>query len=403
MIQGAHHMTNKSSLVTKSWGDFFSTKKNRKLDRSVSETRSIVKSVQMLGFASAVHIYIYIGRLAQSSFARAVARSSCFFRFLAPANPPMASASSNGAADTVCSICAKPTEYPGVRRCKACNSVQSRLKRHLDGQDEEFKDAWSKAFAEGFIDKASFFETAKNTFGDDLNKLLQEQMDQRERFERQTVFAGTGDFLDETDLEDKYKNKPERLAAVKEHARTYTCPVTKTLFYEDIKYSSSTTETSTRIRELQQLMSTEKTVKRAKTKAKAKAKAVASDSAAIEGGEVEQPKILLTEPQSKTVEKWVGDLEKLTDELDKLVKEIEAPENKEWAELLPVWVVSQCKAKVAHSTAMQAGYNIMNESKNCPQPFAELKRTQAKELAQFKEAKRRTALQIAEAKKMAAE
>ena len=51
-------------------------------------------------------------------------------------------------------------------------------------------------------------------------------------------FKGTGTFFDLPDLTDKYKKKPEVLAAIVQNTRTFECPISNRTMYEDMVYNS---------------------------------------------------------------------------------------------------------------------------------------------------------------------
>ena len=51
-------------------------------------------------------------------------------------------------------------------------------------------------------------------------------------------FKGTGTFFDEHDLTDKYKKKPEVLAAILKNTRTFECPISNRTMYEEMVYTT---------------------------------------------------------------------------------------------------------------------------------------------------------------------
>ena len=59
--------------------------------------------------------------------------------------------------------------------------------------------------------------------------------------------TGTGKFIDEADLREKYKGKVEQFEAIKANARSFMHPTRNVMLYEDTEYSvtdSSTTKES---------------------------------------------------------------------------------------------------------------------------------------------------------------
>ena len=62
-------------------------------------------------------------------------------------------------------------------------------------------------------------------------------------------FGSAGIFIDEEDLNEKYKRKPEQLASIKANTRTMTCPVRKVKLYEDPEFKLTVDDTETNIQE----------------------------------------------------------------------------------------------------------------------------------------------------------
>ena len=88
---------------------------------------------------------------------------------------------------------------------------------------------------------------------------------QMERREVIAEMTGTGEFIDVEDLNNKYKDTPQRLEAIKQNARTMQCPTSGVQLFEDVKWVSKTTEKVARIRELSAVISQESTVTRHRT------------------------------------------------------------------------------------------------------------------------------------------
>ena len=90
-----------------------------------------------------------------------------------------------------------------------------------------------------------------------------------------TSLRSHGNYLDEDDLREKYKQKPEQLKSLMETARTITHPTRKVLMYEDADISltdlqeEDNTERRKRNVEMEEKL---KPAKKPKTKAKAKGK-----------------------------------------------------------------------------------------------------------------------------------
>ena len=52
-------------------------------------------------------------------------------------------------------------------------------------------------------------------------------------------FLANGKWLDEIDLDETYKKKPEQLAEIKKRARTFVHPTRQVKLYEDLDFDSS--------------------------------------------------------------------------------------------------------------------------------------------------------------------
>ena len=130
-----------------------------------------------------------------------------------------------------CSTCAAP----GVDgRCKPCSAVAVRITRVLS-DDGKLKGVWKLQD----IDKTRFYQRAQGMYGDELTKLMYAEMEEATSLKTEVTLVGNGDFLDKEDLEDKYKKKPQRLAAILKNARQIYDEVSETWLIEDMSYASS--------------------------------------------------------------------------------------------------------------------------------------------------------------------
>ena len=155
-------------------------------------------------------------------------------------------------AENLCSTCRKPvSEENGVvvaravgktatsLRCRACHNLKSRINRVLSHYGSLAQD-WTKVTEN---EKKEFYKKYQEQAGPDLLTRLQETVTESKKTSSAVSFEGTGDFLDEIDLEEKYKNKPDQLAAIKANTRTYFCPVRQVQLFEDVKYKRTAVET----------------------------------------------------------------------------------------------------------------------------------------------------------------
>ena len=124
-------------------------------------------------------------------------------------------------------------------RCKACHNLKSRINRLLSHYGSLAED-WTKVTEN---ERKEFYQKYKELAGSDLLTRLQETVTESKRTNSAVSFEGTGDFLDEIDLEEKYKNKPDQLTAIKANTRTYFCPIRQVQLFEDVKYKRRAVET----------------------------------------------------------------------------------------------------------------------------------------------------------------
>ena len=115
------------------------------------------------------------------------------------------SASTKPTMQHICSFCGYPSD---TVRCKRCESCRVRIYRAVKG-DEELEEKWSD-----LKDKGKILAKAGDLYGDTLFKVLRTSLEEESCTKSELSFKGTGQFMDEDDIRDKYKNKPRRLEAV---------------------------------------------------------------------------------------------------------------------------------------------------------------------------------------------
>ena len=128
-----------------------------------------------------------------------------------------------------------PQKMPLARRCKACHTLKSRINRVMSKHGNLAED-WTKVTEE---QKREFYKKYQESMGDDLVARLQETVTESKRVSSSVEFQGTGDYFDEEDMNDKYKNKPEQLANIIANTRTFFCPVRQVWLYEDVTSTSA--------------------------------------------------------------------------------------------------------------------------------------------------------------------
>ena len=121
-----------------------------------------------------------------------------------------------------CSVCPKLfVAKPGASRCDLCNSASMRVSRLVGAQsdNDELAVDWELM---GENEKKELIVRAHQVFGADLKKLITESIEESWTRTSTTTFAGNGKYLDLTDLRDKYKEKPERLANIEANTQRLT-------------------------------------------------------------------------------------------------------------------------------------------------------------------------------------
>ena len=118
--------------------------------------------------------------------------------------------------------------------CKACHCLHSKVARKT--RDPELQDfALSKLSKE---DRRQFYSDNADASEDVLAAKMQESITRTKSRFLTTRFTGRGTFLDEADLREKYKEKPEQLANMLKHAETYLCPYRKVELYKDMEFTA---------------------------------------------------------------------------------------------------------------------------------------------------------------------
>ena len=88
-------------------------------------------------------------------------------------------------------------------------------------------------------DRQKWFLEHQQTMGSDLNLALRTACRQTNSIAATEGFGGRGVWLDEVDLAEKYKNKPDQLQSIKARARSITHPTRGVQVWEDIDLDSS--------------------------------------------------------------------------------------------------------------------------------------------------------------------
>ena len=127
-------------------------------------------------------------------------------------------------------------------------------------------------------ERKAFMKEAQGLMGDDLETLVEQTINKKRTSEKAWSMSAECDWLDEKDLKDRFKSRPDKVEKIMERGRQMECPLMGCTMYGIPKYASLDKETTKEIDETSANASQETKVKKAKAAAKPKAKAEAKAS-----------------------------------------------------------------------------------------------------------------------------
>ena len=148
-------------------------------------------------------------------------------------------------------------------KCRSCNRLQSRINRMQASSDMQI--AFPDAAA-----REAFFKKHQESFGEDLKAALEVVTIETRSHTSTDKLAEEGDWLDEVDLTEKYKSKPEQLKSMLQNAKRMEHPTRKVTLFFDANFKSTATEELEKRCE-ERAVATSETFKKAPPKPKAKA------------------------------------------------------------------------------------------------------------------------------------
>ncbi len=89
-------------------------------------------------------------------------------------------------------------------RCTKCHATASRIRCLLKGDNANLAQQWKSFSKDVNIEKASLYARAKTRFGEDLNKLMLETLEESVSHSTRVPPRGTGTSMDEEDMTNKY-------------------------------------------------------------------------------------------------------------------------------------------------------------------------------------------------------
>ena len=120
-------------------------------------------------------------------------------------------------------------------RCRPCNRLQSRISRMKQGIDMEV--SFPSAAA-----KEAFYRKHQDAFGADLQAAMELVTSEVRSTTSSDRLAEEGHWLDEDDLCDKYKGKPDQLKNLLQNAKRMEHPTRKVTLYLDSNFKSTIAE-----------------------------------------------------------------------------------------------------------------------------------------------------------------
>ena len=279
------------------------------------------------------------------------------------------------------------TKAASQKRCSKCQSVATNYCRVKKEMGAEKALVWNDALNTGKIDKEKFMADARDVLPKDLAKLVDTYLEELMVAEDEVAMVGTGDFLDEDDLKDKYAKKPQRLAAILKNAKRIWCKNSECELIEDMKYQSKESSIRKRIATSGIKAVAQQKVKRVKVQ-----KETTAEPASVDGeAKLED----ISEAQLTKISKWTEQVDKIVEELAGFVKTME---DAKWAEHCPPYVKLKLQAVIVSAEANKATLANLASTKKTAAKISTIAKTIKDLQAEAKEAKRKYLLQMNEAK-----
>ena len=126
--------------------------------------------------------------------------------------------------------------------CVKCNRLSARVYK-ITAASMELSTSCGALTRE---ERQDFFLENAALMGKDLVKAITNTVSLSYTDEQIDGFLANGKWLDEEDLDEKYKNKPAQLAEIKKRARTFVHPTRQVKLYEDLDFDSTAGVTAKR-------------------------------------------------------------------------------------------------------------------------------------------------------------
>jgi len=256
--------------------------------------------------------------------------------------------------DKGCRVCGgEVDENMGTARCRKCNGLQSRISRIMTKRPF-LMNAWGDMSLDA---RERFYQENHAKYGQDLEALVEHAVTEVLKTRVTVTFGGSGLFLDEADLDDKYRDKPAQLAAIKRNGRRVYCSVRETTLFEVLEYNSSAVCEEELIKEEERKWEQARQLKG--EKAPKKPKTVKREIAAGEAGAV-VPKPVAA-GTLKRIARLVENVKAKSELIAQSKAEIEATPRLN--DFVPKYAVSRATIAVASAVEQIASAEIVLEEK----------------------------------------
>ena len=120
-----------------------------------------------------------------------------------------------------------------TRRCKACHNLKaavSRMQKMHGNLVADFQEVTGPKLE-------AFYRDHSHLRGEDLKLRLQEIVTDWKQTTSELSFTGTGDYMDELTLAEKFKDRPDQLKNVLQNTHSFYDHIRGTWLYEDVTYT----------------------------------------------------------------------------------------------------------------------------------------------------------------------
>ncbi len=265
-------------------------------------------------------------------------------------------------------------------RCKHCEALRSRLVRRF----EDDTDISSTINAMDVEKRTCVCKDLQAKFGNDLDMAFRQELTRTEEATVNMSMKGTGQWLDAEDMQEKHKNKPQMLQSIMNNTRSFKDPISETVLYEDMAYTSTTEEAHSRSSKHTLSFEHNGVLKKKMQKKENKEKP------AVEAGE--RPLVALTTVQQEQIGKL---LEKFVKTAERLTNKLNDAQTDKLKDLIPQRVIRGAQSAKAELTKTRAEMEFATEHGSVS--FKELKAATNETLELVKHSERRFDLHIADA------